>query len=212
LDLDTPAGPPAATVRHLLAHASGLDFDTAEVRAAPGRRRIYSNTGYEVLAAAVARAVGRPFEVWLDERVLAPLGMTATVMDGSPAAGLVGPLADLVGLAEELQRPWLVSTAAAEAMRSVAFPHLAGVLPGLGYHPLNDWGLGPEIRSHKSPHWTGTTNSPATYGHFGAAGGFLWVDPVAGVACACLTGTPFGPWAREAWPALADAVLAAHGR
>ena len=27
LDLDEPAGPPGATVRHLLAHASGLPFE-----------------------------------------------------------------------------------------------------------------------------------------------------------------------------------------
>jgi len=210
LALDTPAGPPGATVRHLLAHASGLDFATPEIRAAPGRRRIYSNTGYEVLAATVARTVGRPFDAWMADAVLGPLGMTGTVLDGSPAAGLTGPLADLVGLAEELQRPWLVSADTAAAMRTVAFPGLAGVLPGLGYHLLNDWGLGPEVRAGKSPHWTGSANSANTFGHFGAAGGFVWVDPEAGVACACLTGTAFGPWARRAWPALSDAVLAAH--
>jgi CubicO group peptidase (beta-lactamase class C family) len=210
LGLHTPSGPPRSTVRHLLAHASGLDFDTPEVRAEPGRRRIYSNTGYEVLAETVARAVGEPFSEWLQAAVLEPLGMTATGLEGSPAAGLVGPLGDLVGLAEELQRPWLLSPQGAKEMRTVAFPGLAGVLPGLGYQALNDWGLGPEVRGRKSPHWTGTASSPATFGHFGAAGGFVWVDPDAGVACACLTGLSFGPWAREAWPVLSDAVLAAH--
>ena len=29
-----------------------------------------------------------------------------------------------------------------------------------------------------------------------------------GVACTALTATKFGPWARAAWPVLADAVLA----
>jgi len=212
IGLDDPAGPPGATVRHLLAHASGVAFDAPIVRAAPGARRIYSNAGYEMLADAVARAVGAPFEQWLDEAVLVPLGMTRTRLAGSPASGLVGPLADLVGLAGELQRPWLLRPESAAAMRAVAFPGLAGLLPGLGHQARNDWGLGPEIRDAKAPHWTGTANDASTFGHFGAAGGFVWVDPVAGVACACLTATPFGPWARAAWPALADAVLATAAR
>ncbi len=212
LHLGAPAGPAGATVRHLLAHASGLAFDRAEPQAPPGTRRIYSNAGYEVLAGVVGAATGRPFGGWLAEAVLDPLGMTATRLEGSPASGLVGPLADLVGLVEELQRPSLLSPELAGEMRTVAFPGLPGVLPGLGYHARNDWGLGPEIRDAKHPHWTGTAGSPATFGHFGAAGGFVWVDPVAGVACGCLTGRPFGPWARAAWPALADEVLAAYGR
>jgi CubicO group peptidase (beta-lactamase class C family) len=55
-------------------------------------------------------------------------------------------------------------------------------------------------------------NSPATFGHFGSKPGsatFLWVDPEAGLACAALADTDFGPWAIEAWPPLADAVLSA---
>ncbi|MHB8465403.1 MAG: serine hydrolase domain-containing protein [Acidimicrobiales bacterium] len=206
--LDQPAGPPGSTVRHLLAHASGLAFDTPTVRAPPGARRIYSNSGYEALAETVAAAVGCAFGEWLTDRVFEPLGMTSTRLDGSPASGIVGPLADLVGLAGELQRPDLVSGESARAMRTVAFPGLAGLLPGLGHQAPNDWGLGPEIRANKSPHWTGSSNDPSTFGHFGAAGGFVWIDPVAGVACAALTSADFGPWARVAWPVLADAVIA----
>ena len=70
LGVDDPAGPPGSTVRHLLAHASGLDRDEVRVRAQPGTRRIYSNVGYEVLAATVASAVGRPFDRWLSSTVL----------------------------------------------------------------------------------------------------------------------------------------------
>jgi CubicO group peptidase (beta-lactamase class C family) len=65
------------------------------------------------------------------------------------------------------------------------------------------------LRDAKQPHWTGTLNSPATFGHFGASGSFVWVDPVAGIALACLTDRAFGAWALEAWPAVSDAVLAA---
>src|SRR5205085_978143 len=43
IDVDEPAGPPGSTLRHLLAHASGLPFDSAAPIARPGARRIYSN-------------------------------------------------------------------------------------------------------------------------------------------------------------------------
>jgi CubicO group peptidase (beta-lactamase class C family) len=75
-----------------------------------------------------------------------------------------------------------------------------------------DWGLGPELRDAKSPHWTPTTASPRTFGHFGGAGTFLWVEPEDGVACAALTDRPFGPWALDVWPPFGDAVLAARRR
>jgi CubicO group peptidase (beta-lactamase class C family) len=90
---------------------------------------------------------------------------------------------------------------------SVQFPGLTGVLPGLGRMELNDWGLTFELRDGKSPHWTGTRNSPRTFGHFGRSGTFLWVDPDAGLACGALTGRPFADWAKEAWPPFSDAVL-----
>ena len=49
VDLDEPAGPEGSTVRHLLAHASGLPFEGKQPIARPAQRRIYSNTGFEVL-------------------------------------------------------------------------------------------------------------------------------------------------------------------
>ena len=68
LDLDEPAGPPGATVRHLLAHASGLPFEGATPIAEPGKRRIYSNTGFEQLAAHVEAAAAMPFAGYLAAR------------------------------------------------------------------------------------------------------------------------------------------------
>ena len=59
LDLDEPAGPPGATVRHLLAHASGLPFEGDTTLAPPATRRIYSNTGFDLLGSLVADAVRR---------------------------------------------------------------------------------------------------------------------------------------------------------
>lgn len=212
ITFDDHAGPPGSTVRHLLAHASGLDFDSDAVRAEPGCRRIYSNRGIEAVARVIAERAGMPFSQYLAAGVLEPLGMAGTTLAGSPAAGVVGPVDDLARLAAELLRPTLVSAATVAEATAVAFPGLAGVLPGFGRQDPNDWGLGVELRDGKSPHWTPPSASPATFGHFGQAGGFLWVDPVAGVACACLTDRDFGPWTFEAWPALGEAVLAAHGR
>ena len=91
---------------------------------------------------------------------------------------------------------------------TVQFPGLDGVLPSFGRLAPNDWGLTFELRDGKSPHWTGAHNSAGTFGHFGAAGTFLWVDPDAGVACGVLTDREFGDWAKDAWPRLGDAVLA----
>ena len=210
LALDQPAGPPGATVAHLLAHASGLGVEGDEVVAAAGERRTYSNAGYEVLARVLADGAGLAFPTYLDEAVLAPLGMTGTRLEGSPASGAVGPTEDLARLAAELVRPTLLAPETAAAMAAVAFPGLDGVLPGYGTMRPNDWGLGPEVKGAKAPHWTAPGGSPRTFGHFGRAGGFVWVDPDAGVACASLADRPFGPWAQAAWPALGSAVLAAH--
>jgi CubicO group peptidase (beta-lactamase class C family) len=213
LSLDDPAGPPGATVRHLLTHASGLGPGPGPPLAAPGASRIYSNVGYVILADLVAERSGIPFAEYLRVGVLDPLGMAHTELDpgvpqGAAAAGLTGPLIDLLSLGSELAVPILVSAATHRAATSVQFEGLAGVLPGFQRFDPCDWGLGVEIRGHKQPHWTGTTNSPATFGHFGGSGSFLWVDPVAGVLCGGLSDRPFGPWAVRSWPALADAVLA----
>lgn len=207
-ELDDPAGPEGSTVRHLLAHASGLAFDEHRVMAAPGTRRLYSNTGFEVLGETLAKAAGMPFGEYLRQAVLEPLGMTGTSLPGSPAAGGVSTVADLLRFAAELQAPRLLHPSTVAAATSVAFPGLRGVLPGYGPQNPNDWGLGFEIRAAKSPHWTGAGSSPATFGHFGQSGTFLWVDPVAGAACAVLTDRDFGEWAHARWPELTDAVLA----
>jgi CubicO group peptidase (beta-lactamase class C family) len=209
VDLDGAAGPPGATVRHLLAHAAGYAFDGPDPVAEPGRRRIYSNTGYEVLADHVSAAAALPFETYLREAVLEPVGLGGTTLDGSPAAGATAPVADVTRLGAELLSPTVVAPATLAEATSVQFPGLRGVVPGIGPMDPCDWGLGPELRDGKAPHWTPTTSSSRTFGHFGAAGTFLWVDPEAGVAGAALTDRAFGPWALEAWPPFGDAVLAA---
>jgi CubicO group peptidase (beta-lactamase class C family) len=209
IDLDDAAGPPGSTVRHLLAHASGLPLNDGPPMTDPGRRRIYSNQGFEALAALVEDRAEMPFAAYLEEAVLRPLGVGAALR-GSPAWGLAGSLRDVLALAAELLDPTLVAQETLDEAVSVAFPGLVGVLPGFGRQERNDWGLGFELRDGKAPHWTGAGNSPATFGHFGAAGTFLWVDPEARLALGVLTDREFGGWAREAWPRLSDAVLAAN--
>jgi CubicO group peptidase (beta-lactamase class C family) len=206
IDLDQPAGPPGSTIRHLLAHASGLPFDAGAPIAKPGTRRIYSNAGFEALAEAVAEAAEMPFEEYLAAAVLRPLGIE-TELRGSPAAGLHGSLDDLLRLGAELQRPTLIAPETLAEATSVQFPGLVGVLPDLGRMDPNDWGLGFELKDAKQPHWTGTRNSPRTFGHFGGSGTFLWVDPEADLALAVLTDLDFAPWALDAWPPLSDAIL-----
>jgi CubicO group peptidase (beta-lactamase class C family) len=204
---DEPAGPPGSTIAHLLAHASGLAFDREAVLAPPASRRIYSNLGIELVAGRIAANAGMGFVDYLTSAVLEPLGLRRLELAGSPAAGAQGCLDDLVRLAGELLRPTLVAPETHARATSVAFPGLAGILPGFGRQTPNDWGLGVELKDHKSPHWTATAGSPRTFGHFGQSGCFLWVDPVADLACCCLTDRPFGHWAASAWPALGDAVL-----
>jgi CubicO group peptidase (beta-lactamase class C family) len=212
LELDEPAGPEGSTVRHLLAHTSGLAFDEPRAMAAPGTRRLYSNAGFDALAETLAKATGMPFDRYVTEAVLEPLGMASTRYDptaASPAgAGAFSTAADLARFAAELQAPRVLHRTTLTQATTVAFPGLTGVLPGYGHQRPNDWGLGFELRDHKSPHWTGTRNSPRTYGHFGQSGTFLWVDPDAGAACVCLTDRDFGPWAVEAWTPFTDGVLA----
>lgn len=208
-ELDDPAGPEGSTVRHLLAHTSGLDFSEDKVRAEPGTRRIYSNRGFQVLADTLAERSGIPFATYLQEAVFAPLGMSATRLEGSAGAGAVSTASDLVRFAAELQHPALLAAETLRLATQVAFPGLGGVLPGYGNQRPNDWGLGFELRDAKDPHWTSDANSPATFGHFGQTGTFLWVDPQAGIACVALADRDFGPWAIEVWPPLSDAVLAA---
>jgi CubicO group peptidase (beta-lactamase class C family) len=208
VDLDEPAGPAGSTVRHLLAHASGLPFEGERPISRPGQRRVYSNTGFEVLSAFVAGRAEMTFEEYLRAAVLEPLKMESTRLAGSAAAGLEGPLDDLLSLARELLAPRVVAPETLAEAITVAFPGLSGVLPDFGRYEPNDWGLGFELRDAKSPHWTGERNSERTFGHFGGSGSFVWVDPAVGAACACLTDLDFGDWAKDAWPRLSDAVLA----
>jgi CubicO group peptidase (beta-lactamase class C family) len=214
--LDDPADEqvvPGATLRHLLAHASGYAPERRMRAAAPATRRIYSNVGIERAAELVEAGADMPFPSYLDEAVAGPLRLQATTLPGSAARAGISTVADLARVLHELLSPTgLLSAQTLTDATSVQFPGLRGVLPGFGGQDPNDWGLGLEIRATKSPHWTGADNSPQTYGHFGQSGTMLWVDPVARLGLVALADKAFGPWAAEAWPRLSDAVLDRYGR
>ena len=210
--LDDPVGPAGSSVAHLLAHASGLapDDPTRSLAARPGTHRIYSSAGYAVLAPP-----HRAGERLHDRRALSPKRSSATA-DAPFRARRSG--GDGCRLHCRGRHPVRRRAARAGADQpgdvrtgdDVAFPGLGGVLPGFGRQEPCDFGLGFEIRDHKAPHWTGSLNSPATFGHFGQSGTFLWVDPVAGLSLIVLTDRPFGDWAAAAWPPLSDEVVASY--
>ena len=148
-----------------------------------------------------------PLRRWVARSVLGPLGMASADIPGSPAHSGVCGAADLSLFAAELTRPSLIPAGLGAEAAAVQFPALAGVVPGYGRHSPCQWGLGVEIRGEKSPHWTASTASPATFGHFGQSGSFVWVDRARGASAVFLGDRPFGQWHKENWPALNERLL-----
>lgn len=209
VELDEPAGPPGSTLRHLLAHASGIDAVSKQTLAEPETRRIYSNEGYELIGSFLVERTGLGLDTLVSESVLQVLGMGHTAMGSSAATGATGTVADLARLAADLlaPEPQILAASTRDLAISVAFPGLAGVLPGFGRQDPNDWGLGFEIRSTKDPHWSSPQASPRTFGHFGRSGSLFWVDPDAHAALVVLGDRDFGDWVRPLWPSLGTQVL-----
>lgn len=210
LSLDAPIRIPNAsalvTLRQLLAHAAGVPREAGGPVRTPGAIRQYSNYGMEIAAGQVEEATGVSFGEWLGDRVVAPLGMSGTLLRGSPAWGGYSTISDLQRFGREVLRPTLVSAElSAEAFRP-QFPELAGRVPG--YHTFTPcpWGLGFEIRGAKD-HWLAPPMSEATCGHFGVSGSYLWVDHARGVGAAFLGEEPFGQWHQENWGRLNGAII-----
>jgi CubicO group peptidase (beta-lactamase class C family) len=94
----TPGSWNGITIRHLLTHTSGIvregpafdpfkdqkDIDviksaySAPLRFPTGEKYEYCNVGYFSLAEIISRISGKPWGDFMNERVFAPLGMTAT--------------------------------------------------------------------------------------------------------------------------------------
>jgi D-alanyl-D-alanine carboxypeptidase len=71
---------PIALDKLIHEYASGkLDFE-------PGTRWSYSNTGYIILGRVIEKVVGQPFEKFLSERVLKPVGMEHSIHEPKPGS------------------------------------------------------------------------------------------------------------------------------
>ncbi len=211
-----------ATVAEILSHSSGLRADVIgpgdrniPIRG-PGVRRVYSNVGFDLLGSLLSGASGMDFGEYLTEAVLRPIHADSARLDPSTfpeagptgaAAGLWGTVSDLVALVCALISGPPLAEVSRVSLSTPHHPEIPGVLPGYGLMDPCPWGQGAEVRGNKSPHWTGTRNSPQTFGHFGRSGSFLWIDPVNQVFAGSLSSTAFGPWAVSLWPRLSDAIL-----
>jgi CubicO group peptidase (beta-lactamase class C family) len=106
-----PGGPSpwsGVTVHHLLSHTAGVphwreapDLDPAEpmiiaerlaviqrtpLRTAPGTAWHYSSPGFLLIGRIVELASGQPYAEFITERIIGPLGLTATTVGGRPDA------------------------------------------------------------------------------------------------------------------------------
>ena len=213
-ELDTPCGPEGSTVRHLLAHASGVGFDSREPQKPVGERRIYSSAGYEILAERLADETGMTFTDYAAQGVFEPLGMSSTEIYGSAGHGGRSNVDDLLMFARELLAPTLLAETTVRDAFTNQFGDLRGIVPGYGMQKPCPWGLGFEIKDDKDPHWTGDNMPEDTVGHFGMAGTYLWVvpawsdSPAAGAAMVALTDREFGDWAKPLWQETSTSIFA----
>ncbi|KRO41796.1 MAG: hypothetical protein ABR58_04215 [Acidimicrobium sp. BACL19 MAG-120924-bin39] len=160
-----------------------------------------------MLATHLAERSEMPFWEYVDEAVFAPLGIVSEVQSGSSAKDARLDIVNLSLFVAEMRRPRLLARDTFVDAVTAQYPELDGIVPGIGRFDPCPWGLGPEIRGGKHPHWTSPHNSAVTYGHFGGSGTFVWVDPIADIACAVVGDRDFDSWALTHWPEFSSAVL-----
>lgn len=234
---DTAAG--GATIRQLLSHTAGLAAETPgpwwertsgelrpelghlledqPFRHSGGERFHYSNPGFALLGALVAKIRRMPWIDALRQEVLEPLGMTrTTLLPQAPHAGgfAVHPWADVM-LPEPLTDTGLMAPAgqlwstAADLARWAAF--LAGATPGGTGKVLSRDTLAEMRRPAAAPEgdWSSSyglglqllrQDGRLLIGHGGSMPGFLaglWVSPADDVAVVTLTNATSSP---SFWP------------
>ncbi|MEO8105901.1 MAG: serine hydrolase domain-containing protein [Actinomycetes bacterium] len=232
---------PDVTLHHLLSHTAGLPsgsewapdslLESVSQGAVgdpqpPGERYYYSNPGYELLGDVVEAVTGRPLERYLQENVLAPLGMTgasASVVAedrDSDVRGHLPPFDDrlFTGGDEQVPEPWypLCTADGAITATPVDLGHylrflLRGQAPGVveasdfaalaarAVDTTDDGWYGYGLR-------TAEVNGRALLGHSGAMIAFfadVVVDRDAGLGCAVVA---------NGWAPVGDANAAVLAR
>ena len=234
------AGARPYTAWHVLTHTSGIgDVDVEALLlggggreelvrrtialpqlTAPGSTFRYSTAPFDILAEALARRAGRPFEDVLRDNVLDPLGMADTAFaPGSDAAARVAPVVvDLPALAGvpasalvagytglRIAGGGLWSTAA-DVLRFGRAMLRGGELDGrrvlspafvdLMTREVTVNGLGAAEDVQRAEHYAigwgkpgiASPASPSSFGHGGASGTRLWVDPTHDLVFVYLSG------------------------
>lgn len=126
-----------------------------------------------------------------------------------PWGGLYTTAAGALAIVRAYQRPpagFLRPAALAEATRDGTAGLAGGFAEPLMWAPC-PWGLGPELRGAKDPHWVTAQASPASFGHSGASGCLAWCDPQADLAFAILGARPADSgWLLRRGPALTETI------
>ncbi|GAB4194178.1 MAG: hypothetical protein OHK0022_09900 [Roseiflexaceae bacterium] len=118
------------------------------------------------------------------------------------ALGALAIVRAYAGHPADLLRPATRAEAIADHTGGLA----GGFAPPLMWDPC-PWGLGPEVRGTKDPHWVTTRSSPASFGHSGASGCLAWCDPAADLAFAILGARPADSgWLLRRGPAITEAI------
>lgn len=132
-------------------------------------------------------------------------------MRASPDGGLLTTAAgalQLIRVFLERERKFLHPETVTAATRNQVENLGGGMIEGLEW-PYCPWGLGPELRDAKTPHWTPTAASPTSFGHIGASGCIVWADPIADISWAILgTKTTSNAWNQQGFSAIGNAILA----
>lgn len=98
------------------------------------------------------------------------------------------------------------------ALRQAATADQTGGLSGGFIAPLRwspcPWGLGPEVRGAKRPHWVPESAGPESFGHSGASGALAWAAPSSGIAW-CILGARSADsgWLLRRSGAISEAIL-----
>ena len=128
-----------------------------------------------------------------------------------PFGGLITDLDGALTLIKAFQgqpEGYLQKETIAEATRNQT-----GTLPGSLFNwPRSEWGLGPELRGTKVPHWTPGMASPESFGHLGDSGCLVWADPSFNITYAIFATRSIAEWAFDALPKIGVTILEAAPR